>query len=113
MAEESKNFDYVSLRRLSIFLNKLKTLFMTKDEAQGVAYIYTEENEDVVFTDEINQQIIAAVNSALASAKASGQFDGQDGETPVKGEDYWTTTDKNEIIEAVLARIPVGNEVEY
>lgn len=32
MADENK--EYVSLRRLSAFLNKLKELFITKEEAQ-------------------------------------------------------------------------------
>lgn len=47
-----------------------------------------------------------AVNDALAQAKASGEFDGKDGQdgkdgadgkTPLKGTDYWTESDKAEI----------------
>lgn len=38
---------------------------------------------------------------------------GADGYTPVKGTDYWTEADKAEIVAAVLAEIPDGNEVEY
>lgn len=82
-------------------------------ELANVAYISTEENENITFTDEINQQIITAVNAALSNAKASGVFDGSDGKTPTNGVDYFTPTEKNEMIEAVLARIPVGNEVAY
>lgn len=89
----------------------------TKDEVNvllsSVAYISTEEDENIVFTDEINQQIILAVNTALANAKATGQFDGRDGKTPIAGEDYFTVSEKNEMIEAVFARIPNGNEVAY
>lgn len=36
-----------------------------------------------------------------------------DGNTPEKGVDYWTEADKSEMIEAVLAALPNGNEVEY
>ena len=35
----------------------------------------------------------SATDTALAQAKASGEFDGADGYTPVRGTDYWTETD--------------------
>lgn len=50
----------------------------------------------------------SATNAALAQAKASGEFDGKDGEdghTPVKGTDYFTKEDKAEIIEEVADTI--------
>ena len=57
-----------------------------------------------------------AVNDALAQAKESGEFDGAPGEpgyTPQKGIDYFTPTDKQEMVTAVLAALPVYNgEVE-
>ncbi len=39
--------------------------------------------------------------------------DGESGHTPVKGVDYWTTNDKEEIISAVLGSLPNGDEVSY
>lgn len=39
--------------------------------------------------------------------------DGEDGYTPVKGVDYYTEAEKQEIINAVLAAIPSGEEVSY
>jgi hypothetical protein len=39
----------------------------------------------------------SAVNEALTDAKESGEFDGEDGYTPIKGTDYWTEEDKQEI----------------
>ena len=42
-----------------------------------------------------SSELPTAINTALAQAKASGEFDGR---TPVKGTDYWTDTDKQEII---------------
>ena len=39
--------------------------------------------------------------------------DGADGHTPVKGTDYWTAADKQEIVSAVLAALPDGTEVSY
>lgn len=38
---------------------------------------------------------------------------GKDGHTPVKGTDYWTAADKQEIVNDVLAAIPDGTEVAY
>lgn len=38
---------------------------------------------------------------------------GEKGDTPVKGVDYWTEEDKQEIIQAVLAAIPDGTKEVY
>lgn len=46
------------------------------------------------------EELPEAINTALAQAKVSGEFDGADGEdgyTPVRGTDYWTDADKAEI----------------
>lgn len=36
---------------------------------------------------------------------------GADGHTPVKGTDYWTESDKQEIIDSVLAALPAAEGV--
>lgn len=63
-----------------------------------------------------------AINTALAQAKASGEFDGadgydgsdgQDGYTPVRGIDYWTDSDKAAIVQDVLAALPVWTGGSY
>ena len=46
-----------------------------------------------------------AINDALAQAKESGEFDGEDGYTPEKGKDYWTPNDRQEIIDDVLDEV--------
>ena len=38
---------------------------------------------------------------------------GAAGHTPVKGTDYWTAADKQEIVNNVLAALPDGTEVSY
>ena len=38
---------------------------------------------------------------------------GADGHTPVKGTDYWTASDKQDIVNDVLAALPNGNGVAY
>ena len=40
-------------------------------------------------------------------------LDGKDGKTPVKGTDYFTEADKQELVNAVIAALPNGDEVEY
>lgn len=39
--------------------------------------------------------------------------EGAPGKTPVKGTDYWTAADKQEIVNDVLAALPDGTEVAY
>ncbi|MDO5765029.1 MAG: hypothetical protein Q4P84_04950 [Elusimicrobiales bacterium] len=100
-------------------------------------------------------ELTNAVNTALAQAKESGEFDGQDGatpnihigtvetlpagspatasiggtaenpilnlgipqgnagNTPVKGTDYFTAEDKTELVNAVLAALPAAEGVGY
>ena len=38
---------------------------------------------------------------------------GADGKTPIKGTDYFTEADKQELVNAVIAALPNGNGVEY
>lgn len=73
-------------------------IYLTPDEGADLSdYITTDQLED-------------AVEDALAKAKASGEFKGENGYTPVRGTDYWTEADKAEIkayidaaVEAALA----------
>jgi hypothetical protein len=51
-----------------------------------------------------------AVNTALAQAKASGEFDGK---TPVKGTDYYTEADKTEMVSRVISALPTWNGGSY
>lgn len=84
--------------------------------------------------------IPVAVNEALAQAKASGEFDGADGITPIignngnwhlgetdtgkpsrgekgdtpqKGTDYWTAADRQSIVDDVLAALPTWEGGSY
>ena len=47
-----------------------------------------------------------AIDAALAQAKASGEFDGEDGKTPVAGTDYFTPAEKTEMVNSVIAALP-------
>ena len=67
---------------------------------------YLTEHQDIsgkLDADKLSE----AVNYALEQAKTSGEFDGRDGHTPVKGTDYFTDADKAEMVSAVIAQLPV------
>lgn len=52
-------------------------------------------------------ELDTAVESALMEAKESGEFDGEDGITPIKGVDYFTEEEKSEMLQEVIAMLPV------
>lgn len=60
-----------------------------------------------------SDQLIAAVEEALQDAKDSGEFDGADGHTPVKGTDYYTEADKAEMVSLVLTALPTWSGGNY
>ena len=57
-------------------------------------------------------ELAEAVETALTEAKESGAFDGEDGYTPVKGVDYFTPAEVQEIagIAAGMVDVPSGGE---
>ncbi len=52
-------------------------------------------------------------DTGVAGPAGEDGKDGADGYTPVKGTDYFTTEDINEIVNAVYAKVADGNEVAY
>ena len=56
------------------------------------------------------ENVPQTIETALTQAKESGQFDGY---TPVKGTDYFTEADKEEIINAIFTQVIDGSEVSY
>ena len=66
------------------------------------------------YTGQINIEAIAEIPEWLQGpqgpAGPAGK-DGKDGYTPQKGVDYWTESDKTEIINSVLAALPAAEEV--
>lgn len=49
----------------------------------------------------------------LKGAKGDKGEPGAPGKTPVRGTDYWTAADKQEIVNSVIAALPDGTEVSY
>ena len=54
-------------------------------------------------------ELDSAIDTALQQAKASGDFNGKDGKTPVKGTDYWTAADRQSMVNDVVAALPKYN----
>ena len=60
----------------------------------------------------LSSALPTAINTALAQAKASGEFDGEKGDpgyTPVKGTDYFTAADRAELVLQVKASLTTEN----
>jgi hypothetical protein len=72
-------------------------LYLTPDEGVDLSGYATESyvNDQIaaIPTPDVSGQI----TTALSQAKESGEFNGSDGYTPVRGTDYWTDADKAEI----------------
>lgn len=87
-------------------------------------------------TTEAKENLVAAINEAAASGGAGSTDSGMTwqnliavadlkgadgsqgpagapGKTPVRGTDYWTAADKQEIVNSVIAALPDGTEVSY
>ncbi len=73
-----------------------------QDGEDGISCTHTWEGTTLIVTSA----------AGTSSADLKGEK-GKDGYTPVKGVDYYTETDKEEIINAVLATLPNGDEVSY
>ena len=67
--------------------------YEVKSRTKPADYVYTETE---LWTAE------KAVEEALEEAKESGAFKGDPGYTPVKGKDYYTEEEKQEIIDEVI-----------
>lgn len=62
--------------------------------------------------------VTATKSGDVTTVKVDGEAvatinDGKNGKTPVRGTDYWTEADKQEMVNEVLAALPDGTEVEY
>ena len=74
--------------------------------------IQTETGAIITITDKMGMTT-ATVNNGSKGDKGDKGESGADGKTPVKGVDYFTEADIQELVLAVLAALPNGDEVEY
>jgi hypothetical protein len=67
---------------------------------------------DALTTSKLDSsKLTEAINTALAEAKQSGKFDGEDGYTPIKGTDYFTETEISSIKASIIAEFPVAEDI--
>lgn len=90
-----------------ILLSTLKTQAKVDDVLVGDTVRYSYYLYPVIYVDADYAYMTTRVN-IRGSAGAAGT-DGEDGATPVKGVDYWTDADKTEMVNAVIAALPVYN----
>lgn len=63
--------------------------------------------------DALGEEVDAAIDTPLVVIEGTKGEPGADGKTPVRGTDYWTAADKQEIVNSVIAALPDGTEVSY
>ena len=84
----------------------------TKEEAAQIQQ--NKEDIEKLNTDKLDaDKLTEAVNDALAQAKASGEFDGQDGYTPIKGKDYFDGNDGKTAYQYAKDGGYTGTEAEF
>ena len=117
---------YVQRIKFRTFRNG-EEVVITYDESSEVNQRWSIERTQYAEGD-IDSVVDAAIDTALAEAKASGEFKGDKGDpgatgatgatgpagyTPVKGTDYYTAADKNEMVSLVLAAMPTWTGGSY
>ena len=72
-----------------------------------------EQVSDVVsiLKQDMSRTVNATINEALDEAKSSGEFDGREGYTPVKGVDYYTAQDKAEFSDFISSELAKRGQV--
>lgn len=112
---KKQNGDYV-LPRTRARAVSMEDGITVEGAIKTIAFAYNNISEQVnqLSSDKLNvEELPNAINTALDQAKASGEFNGKDGKTPIKGIDYWTSDDINEIVQSVLAALPMAEEASF
>lgn len=78
-----------------------------KDGADGHSPVVTASKSGTVTTIKVDGTAIATINDGTQGNPGPTGPTGPDGHTPVKGTDYWTSADRQGIIDDVLAAIPI------
>ena len=89
------------------YLTEVPSEYVTDDELEAKGYLT--EHQDISGKLDADK-LPEAIDDALAQAKASGEFDGEDGYTPVKGKDYF---DGQDGVDGVDGYTPVKGKDYY
>ena len=89
-------------------------------EAEWLASLKGEKGDAFVYADFTSEQLAAlkgekgdAFTYSDFTAEQLAALKGEKGDKPIKGTDYFTNTDKTEIVDAVLAAMPNAEGVSY
>ena len=89
-------------------------------EAEWLASLKGEKGDAFVYADFTAEQLAAlkgekgdAFTYSDFTAEQLAALKGEKGDKPIKGTDYFTNTDKTEIVDAVLAAMPNAEGVSY
>ena len=83
----------------------------TTDTGKPSRGLKGDKGDPFTYSDFTAEQL-AALKGAKGD-KGDPGAPGKNGKTPVKGTDYWTAADKQEIVNDVIAALPDGTEVSY
>ena len=89
-------------------------------EAEWLASLKGEKGDAFVYANFTSEQLAAlkgekgdAFTYSDFTAEQLAALKGEKGDKPIKGTDYFTNTDKTEIVDAVLAAMPNAEGVSY
>ena len=83
------------------------------DGFSPIAKVETITNGATITITDKNGTTTATILNGTKGADGGPGPKGDPGTTPVKGVDYYTETDKQEMVQLVLAAIPSAEEVSY
>ena len=115
--DESVQFPYSEIRKPATYMEKIGDLILDSD---GYLYQIDALNAEYCEASYCGTQVVAYGKSAYRSAVEHG-FEGTEeewleslkGDKPVKGTDYYTEEDKEEIIRDVLDSLPYASGVSF
>lgn len=101
----------VELKRL---IDNIKIPTMLSELSDDTMHRTVSDSEKTEWSEKLSQSNLQnGIDAALEQAKTSGEFNGADGKTPVKGVDYWTASDKQSIVNDVLQALPTWSGGAY
>ena len=94
---------------------------MPIEEAQSIAALPTQDSSEIVYNisqagdlteftvyyfEELGDLAVVRVKGSNGEWQYATTASGEKGDTPIKGVDYWTASDKTEIVNSVLQSLP-------
>ena len=107
--DPDENYDYPRIK-IGDGKTNINSLPFIKDGVSPIATVSQTGTGAVISITDKNGTTTATVTNGKDGKDGA---DGQDGYTPQKGTDYWTDTDKTDMLNDVLAALPTWNGGSY